>query len=56
MSFTIIEKFNTYWEVWLGVKFAAGPFGSLEEARNWQNSHSPKEFETQSFYKKPDLS
>jgi hypothetical protein len=54
-QFTIIHKFNTYWEIWLGPKFAAGPFGSIEEARDWVATHSVKEFETQSFYKKPDL-
>ena len=51
-QFTIIHKFNTYWEIWLGPKFAAGPFGSIEEARDWVATHSVKEFETQSFYKK----
>lgn len=52
MEFTIINKFNTYWEVWCGPTFAAGPLGSIEEARDWVEKHSPKELETQSFYKK----
>lgn len=54
-QFTIIHKFNTYWEVWLGPIFAAGPFGSIQEAQEWAEKSSPKDFETQSFYKKSNL-
>lgn len=51
MPFTIIEKFDSYWEVFCGTTFVAGPFGTLEEARDWAANHSPKDFETRMFLK-----
>ena len=48
---TLTEKYGL-WTVTDSRGFLAGPFGNIEDAREWIETHKPEEFETKTFYKK----
>lgn len=49
-GFKIVNS-NGVW--WIGDAYGVlcGPLGTVEEARDWCNTHNPKEFETRMFLK-----
>lgn len=47
----IVERDSGFWVIDAAGPVAGG-FGTMTEAAKWAAEHTPKEFETQSFYKK----
>ena len=56
-----VFKYNNVWDIverdsgfWLvdAIGPISGPFGSMTEAAEWAATHSEKEFQTKSFYKR----
>lgn len=50
-SFKIVNCYGLWWIGDAGFGVLCGPLGTVEEARDWCNTHNPKEFQSKRFTK-----